>query len=99
MNSTQNSKVKKLWLMIYIWTLWTLKSKSVTTASAQKYSGQITTLREEFARRFANFKTVRHEFNFVKSRFSFDVETVADELQMELVDLQANNALKNIFDN
>jgi len=39
-----------------------------------------------------------HEFDLLKSPFSYDVETVADELEMELIDLQADNALKSSFE-
>ena len=55
-------------------------------------------LREEFAGRFADFHAMEHEFDLLKSPFPYDVETVADELQMELIDLQADNALKTSFD-
>ena len=42
---------------------------------------------------------MKHEFDLMKSPFSYDMETVADELQMEFIDLQADNTLKNSFDN
>ena len=57
-----------------------LKTQSVTATSAPRYSGHITGLREEFARRFADFNAMVHEFDLLKSPFSYDVETVADEL-------------------
>ena len=41
---------------------------------------------------------MEHEFGLLKSPFSDDVETVADELQMELIDLQVDNALKSSFE-
>ena len=74
------------------------KTQSVNATSAQRYSGHITSLREEFARRFADFNAMDHEFDLLKSPFSYDVETVADELEMELIDLQADNALKSSFE-
>ena len=64
----------------------------------KKYSGLITGLREEFARRFADFNAMEHEFNLLNSPFLCDVETVANELQVELIDLQADNALKSSFE-
>ena len=73
-----------------------LKTQSVNAASAQRYSGHITGLRK-FARRFVEFNAMEHEFDLLKSPFSYDTETVADELQMELIDLQAYNALKSSF--
>ena len=75
-----------------------LKNQSVNATSAKRYSGHITGLREEFARRFADFHAMEHEFDLLKSPFQYDVETVADELQMELIDLQADNALKTSFE-
>ena len=42
---------------------------------------------------------MEHEFDLRKFPFSYDVETVANELQMELIDLLADNTLKNSFDN
>ena len=71
-----------------------LKNQSVNARLAKKYSGHITGLREEFAKRFADFNVMEHEFDLLKSPFSYDVETVADELQMELIDLQADNAFE-----
>ena len=41
---------------------------------------------------------MKHEFDLLKSPFSYDVETVAIELQMELIDLQVDNALKSSFE-
>ena len=41
---------------------------------------------------------MEHEFNLLKSPFLYDVEAVADELQMELIDLRADNALKSSFE-
>jgi len=75
-----------------------LQTQSVNATSAQRYSGHITGLREEFARRFADFNAMAHEFDLLKSPFSYDVETVTDELQMELTDLLADNALKSSFE-
>ena len=70
------------------------KNQSVNATSAKRYNGHITGLREEFARKFADFYAMEHKFDLLQSPFPYDVETVADELQMELIDLQADNALK-----
>ena len=72
-----------------------LKSQSVNATSAKKYDELITGLREEFAKRFADFNAVEHAISW--KPFSCDVETVANELQVELIDLQADNALKSSF--
>ena len=41
---------------------------------------------------------MEHEFDLLKSPFLYDVKTVVDELHMELIDLQADNALKTSFE-
>ena len=73
-----------------------LKSQSVNATSAKKYIGVIAGQREEFAKRFADFNAVEHDFDLLKSPFLCDVGTVANELQVELIDLQADNALKSL---
>ena len=75
-----------------------LKSQSVNAISAKRYSGHITGLKKEFAKRFFDFNAMKHEFDLLKSPFSYDVETVADELQIELIDLQVDNALRISFE-
>ena len=75
-----------------------LKNQSVNATSAKRYRGHITGLREEFSRRFADFYAMEHKFDLLKSPFLYDVEAVADELPMELIDLQADNALKTSFE-
>ena len=74
------------------------KSQSVNATSAKKYSGLITGLRKEFSWRFADFNAIEHEFDLLKSPFSCDVETTANELQVELINLPEDNALKSSFE-
>ncbi|XP_068233533.1 general transcription factor II-I repeat domain-containing protein 2-like [Palaemon carinicauda] len=82
------------------------KLASITTdgapsliALSDKYSYQLTALRDEFIRRFADFKAIEGQFNLLSSPFACDVETAAEELQVELIDLQADNSLKRLFEN
>ena len=75
-----------------------LKSHSVNAISAKRYSGHITDLKEEFAKIFADFNAIEHDYDLLKSPLSYDVETVADALQMELIVLQVDNALKSSFE-
>ena len=49
-------------------------------------------------RRFADFKATEDQFNLLSSPFACDIETANEELQMELIDLQANNSLKKMFE-
>ncbi|XP_068203025.1 general transcription factor II-I repeat domain-containing protein 2-like [Palaemon carinicauda] len=76
-----------------------LKTRTVTQALSDKYSYQLTDLRDEFIRRFADFKAIEGQFDLLSSPFACDVETAAEELQVELIDLQADNSLKRLFEN
>ncbi|XP_068246823.1 general transcription factor II-I repeat domain-containing protein 2-like [Palaemon carinicauda] len=58
-----------------------LKTRTVTQALSDKYSYHLTALRDEFIRRFADFKAIEGQFDLLSSPFACDVETVAEELQ------------------
>ena len=75
-----------------------LKTQAVTQALSDKYSSQLMALKEEFIRRFADFKAIEGQFDFLSSPFACDIETATEELQMELIDLQADNSLKRMFE-
>ena len=55
-------------------------------------------LQQEFIRRFADFKAMEGYFDLLCSPFACDIETAAEELQMELIDLHADNSLKMMFE-
>ena len=42
---------------------------------------------------------MKDQFNFLKCPFSFDIEAASTDLQLELVDLQADHTLKESFKN
>ena len=75
-----------------------LKTRAVTQASSGKYSPQLMALKEGFIRRFADFKAIEGEFDFLSSPCACDIETATEELQMELIDLQTDNSLKRMFE-
>ncbi|XP_068246864.1 general transcription factor II-I repeat domain-containing protein 2-like [Palaemon carinicauda] len=58
-----------------------LKTRTVTQALSDKYSYQLTALRDEFIRRFADFKAIEGQFDLLSSPYACDVETAAEELQ------------------
>ena len=75
-----------------------LKTQTVTQASSDKYSFQLLALQQEFIRRFADFKAMEGQFDLLSSPFTCDIETTTEELQMELIDLHADNSLKRMFE-
>ena len=75
-----------------------LKTRAVTQALSGKYSSQLMALKEKFIRRFADFKAIEEQFDLLCSTFACDIETATEELQMELIDLQADNSLKRMFE-
>ncbi|CAI9725739.1 transcription factor II-I repeat domain-containing 2-like [Octopus vulgaris] len=75
-----------------------LKTQSVTQESSDKYSSQLMALQKEFIRRFADFKAVEGLFDLLNSPLACDIETTTEELQIELIHLQADNSLKMMFE-
>ena len=63
-----------------------LKIQNVTSALEDKYSCQLMDLQQEFNSRFADFKAMEGQFDLLCSRFTSNIETTAEELQMELID-------------
>ena len=55
------------------------------------------TLAIEFGRRFQDFKNLEPQFNMLSSSFTTEVDSTPEDLQLELLDLQANNDLKEKF--
>ena len=75
-----------------------LKTRALTQALSGKYSSQLMALYVEFIRRFPDFKAIEGQFNLLSSPFACDIETATEELQMEQIDLQADNSLKRMLE-
>src|SRR5688572_1079348 len=71
----------------------TLQLQTVTTQSAEKYSYQLSHLKEEFA----DFKSLEKDFDLLTVPFTIDIDSVPAELQLELIDLQNDIVLKEQF--
>ena len=70
-----------------------LKEAKISGVAA-KYKVQLDTLAVEFDRRFQNFKNREPQFNILSSPFTTEVDSAPENLQLELLDLQASNDLK-----
>ena len=69
------------------------RRESLKNTDFLKYSGITQDLRSEFRRRFQDFKGIEK----ISQPFNFDVQEAPVEIQLELIDLQSNNLLKENF--
>ena len=74
-----------------------LKEANISGKLAAKYKVQLDTLAVEFDRRFQDFKNLEPQFNILSSPFTTEVDSAPENLQLELLDLQASNDLKEKF--
>ena len=74
-----------------------LKEAKISGELAAKYKVQLDTLAVEFDRRLQDFKNLEPQFNILSSSFTTEVDSALENLQLELLDLQANNDLKEKF--
>ncbi len=78
----------------------TLKSLSNNAhVNFDKYNNHLSLLSDAFRKRFMDFKTHEKDFQIFRDPFSVNVDDVPEELQMEIIELQSNQTLKNKFDN
>ena len=74
-----------------------LKKANISGKLAAKSKVQLDTLAVKFHRRFLDFKDLEPQFNILSSPFTTEVDSAIKDLQLELLDLQANNDLKEKF--
>ncbi|XP_004213339.2 general transcription factor II-I repeat domain-containing protein 2-like [Hydra vulgaris] len=75
----------------------TLSERNTNTVDYEKYCNLILKVIDEFDTRFCDFKEVKNELDLFSHPFSIKVETVRDEFQMELIELQNNKDLKDAY--
>ncbi|KAK7933320.1 hypothetical protein WMY93_004216 [Mugilogobius chulae] len=59
---------------------------------------KLSTLRAEFTRRFTDFERQKFNFEMFSNPFSIDPEKAPENLQMELIELQCDSALKSKYE-
>ena len=62
-----------------------LQTQTVPQGCSENYSEQVSALKAEFGRRFADFKSMKDQFNLLKCPFLFDIEAASTDLQLELI--------------
>ncbi|XP_061065121.1 general transcription factor II-I repeat domain-containing protein 2 isoform X2 [Eubalaena glacialis] len=76
----------------------TLKSVSRNESDGLNYIPKIVELKTEFQKRLSDFKLYESELTLFSSPFTMKIESVQEALQMEVIDLQCNTALKTKYD-
>ena len=71
-----------------------LKNSGICRDKKTKYADQIQNLKNEFSTRFKDFGSHEHLFEIFSSPFHTDVTKAPADIQMKLIDLQANTDLK-----
>ncbi|XP_065658838.1 general transcription factor II-I repeat domain-containing protein 2B-like [Hydra vulgaris] len=72
-------------------------SERIYTIDSERYCTLILKLIDEFDTRFCDFKKEKNELDLFAHPFSIQAETVRNEFQMELIELQNNKDLKEAY--
>ncbi|XP_074498631.1 general transcription factor II-I repeat domain-containing protein 2-like [Sebastes fasciatus] len=65
------------------------------SAKKGKYVSVITSLMTEFSQRFQDFSAIEKEIKLFSTPFLMDAEEVEESLQLELIEMQCDDSLKN----
>lgn len=74
-----------------------VSSTITTTFPREVYAEKLNGLKAEFSRRFADFESQKFNFDLFANPFAIDVDTAPEHLQLELIELQCNGALKTKY--
>lgn len=75
----------------------TLATLKQAPRHVKKYRKSLDDLHGEFCRRFSDFEKIDKSLQLISCPFTQDPETVPEELQLELIDLQCDTVLKEKF--
>jgi hypothetical protein len=73
----------------------TLRTEKPTVT--KKYAEEIQIPQQEFSSRFQDFRKHEATFSLFSTPSDVNIETVPDEFQLEIIDLQCNEDLKSKF--
>lgn len=65
--------------------------------SREKYCNMISKLLNEFGERFADLKNLESDFSIFRNPFAANPDETPEDIQLELIDLQCDSALKEKF--
>ena len=74
-----------------------LGKEEVPENCIQKYMAQCNALRQEFERRFTDFRDMEPKFDLLTTPFTAEVDSVPVNVQLELINLQADGTLPERF--
>lgn len=69
--------------------------KADLTDKKGKYVSVITSLMTEFSKRFQDFSTIENDIKLFATPFMINAEEVEESLQLELIEMQCDDSLKN----
>ena len=74
-----------------------LGKQKVPESISTKITNYLKSLNEEITRRFQDFQKIEPKFNLLSYPFTADIDTASEDLQLELIDLQSDYTLKEMF--
>ena len=70
---------------------------SLSDDQREKYTSLLRALNDEFSHRFEDFKVLENDMLLVSSPFTFNVDYNPTDLQLELIDLQSDAVIGELF--